>query len=605
MYSKDLVDDILKSCDIVSVISRYLTVQKKGRSYVALCPFHDDKNPSLQISPEKGIFKCFSCGTGGDAIRFVQLYEHISFPEAVRKVADIIGFHDPRLDSEESRPRVDPEKEPLYGCIKTLAEYYRYYLLTDEGKTARDYLAKRGLDEESIKRFQIGYAPRDGQTTARFLLSKGYPIRAITGIGITRNAQNPSDMNAGRVVFPLSDPSGRIVGFSARKIYEDDDGPKYMNSPETAIFQKGRCLYNYQAASSEARHKGFCYMLEGFMDVIALARSGLPAVALMGTSLTSDQVQLLRRLGVEVRISLDGDLPGQEGMMKATGLLAAAGVPSRVVDYGDDERDPDDVFQEEGAEALKAKMSNLVSNFEFQLGFYASKKKAETAEERKKVVQQFIPYIASLPSGIAKDDTIVKLAKATGFESETIRRAVERYKAAKRGESPKEDDALPSLRSKRGNSEPTQTRLSKAEREALYYMMKDRSAIKIYLENIDTFYDKVLNEIANYVINYDSSRQENVQLNILLGDIDAGPSHDKDALENEAILIYNESDLPPYSDERMRQCASTILEERLALRERRKAASLLSGKSPEEKGAALNELAKQRAARLGFKNKGT
>ena len=172
MYSKDLVDDILKSCDIVSVIQRYLTVQKKGRSYVALCPFHDDKNPSLQISPEKGIFKCFSCGTGGDAIRFVQLYEHISFPEAVRKVADIIGFHDPRLDSEESRPRVDPEKEPLYGCIKTLAEYYRYYLLTDEGKAARDYLAKRGLDEESIKRFQIGYAPRDGQTTARFLLSK-------------------------------------------------------------------------------------------------------------------------------------------------------------------------------------------------------------------------------------------------------------------------------------------------------------------------------------------------------------------------------------------------------------------------------------------------
>ena len=605
MYSKDLVDDILRNCDIVSVISRYLHVQKKGRSYVALCPFHDDKNPSLQISPEKGIFKCFSCGTGGNAIHFVRLYEHISYSEAVRKVADIIGFQDPRLESEASRVRVDPAKEPLYACIKALADYYRYYLLTDEGKGARYYLAKRGLDEQSIKRFQIGYAPRDGQTTARFLLSKGYPIRAVSGIGITQNAENPSDMNAGRLVFPLNDPSGRIVGFSARRLEEEDGGPKYMNSPETAIFQKGQCLYNYQGASSEARHLGFCYLLEGFMDVIALSRAGLPAVALMGTSLTNEQVQLLRRLGVEIRLCLDGDMPGQEGMMKASALLTAAGVPTRVVDYGDDERDPDDVFQEDGAEALKAKMGNLVSTFEFQLSFYASKKKAETSEEKRKVVQRFLPYISSLPPGMGKDDTIAKLAKATGFESETIRRAVERYRKAKRVEMGKEEESLLSFRGSKGAPPKRRTRLNKAEREALYYMMKDRGAIKIYLENIDSFYDQILNEIANYVVSYDAARQEKVELSLLLGDIDAGPSRQKDALANEAVAVYGESDVPPYSEERMRQCAAVIMEERQALRERRRAEGMLSGKSPEEKGAALNELAKKRAARLGFKKKGT
>ncbi len=598
MYSRELVDDILRSADIVSVISSYIPVTKKGRSFVALCPFHDDKNPSLQISPEKRIYKCFSCGHGGNAITFVRDYEKISFEAAVRKVAEIIGFHDQRLESEATKIRVDPSKEPLYKAIEELAAYYRYALSTDEGKAARDYLRSRGLDEESVRKFGIGYAPKDGETTIKYLLAKGHSLRAVTGIGVTR-LNGKSDANAGRIVFPLSDPEGRVVGFSARKIDKDDPAPKYVNSPETAIFEKGKILYNYHRAFQSARRDGYCYLLEGFMDVIALSRSGLgSAVALMGTGLSSDQVSLLRRLGAEIRISLDGDLPGQEGMMKASRSLTAAGIACSLVDYGDDERDPDDVYQEDGPDALKKKMSNLVSPLAFQLAFYSKKEPVEGEEGRKRVLNSFLPDLAAMKSGVEKEDTIEKLAKATGYEPNTVRLAVDAYRKKKAKASQGEVGGSETPRMSR--LPEAKTRLQKAERQALYYMMKEREAIKIFLLSIDTFYDRVLNDIANYVVQYDESRESPVELDLLLGDIDSGPSEDKLLLEDEASLIYNERGIPPYTSERMMECATAISEERSELSKRRKARKEMEGKSPEEKAEVITRLAQERARKLGF-----
>lgn len=598
MYSRELVDDILRSADIVSVISSYIPVTKKGRSFVALCPFHDDKNPSLQISPEKRIYKCFSCGHGGNAITFVRDYEKISFEAAVRKVAEIIGFHDQRLESEATKIRVDPSKEPLYKAIEELAAYYRYALSTDEGKAARDYLRSRGLDEESVRKFGIGYAPKDGETTIKYLLAKGHSLRAVTGIGVTR-LNGKSDANAGRIVFPLSDPEGRVVGFSARKIDKDDPAPKYVNSPETAIFEKGKILYNYHRAFQSARRDGYCYLLEGFMDVIALSRSGLgSAVALMGTGLSSDQVSLLRRLGAEIRISLDGDLPGQEGMMKASRSLTAAGIACSLVDYGDDERDPDDVYQEDGPDALKKKMSNLVSPLAFQLAFYSKKEPVEGEEGRKRVLNSFLPDLAAMKSGVEKEDTIEKLAKATGYEPNTVRLAVDAYRKKKAKASQGEVGGSETPRMSR--LPEAKTRLQKAERQALYYMMKEREAIKIFLLSIDTFYDRVLNDIANYVVQYDESRESPVELDLLLGDIDSGPSEDKLLLEDEASLIYNERGIPPYTSERMMECATAISEERSELSKRRKVRKEMEGKSPEEKAEVITRLAQERARKLGF-----
>ncbi len=601
MYSHELVDAVLKSADIVSVISSYIPVTKKGRSYVALCPFHDDKNPSLQISPEKRIYKCFSCGEGGNAISFVSRYEKIPFEAAVRKVAELIGFHDPRLESERSRFRVDPSKEPLFAAIAELKDYYRYSLASSEGEAARAYLKQRGLDEESIKRFEIGYAPKDGATTIKYLQAKGHGLRAIASIGVTREANAGFDMNAGRLIFPLSNPEGRVIGFSARRLDENDGGPKYVNSPETAIFEKGKSLYNYHRAFESARREGHCYLLEGFMDVIALSRIGIhSAVALMGTGLSSDQIALLRRVGGEIRLALDGDRPGLEGMMKASRDLARHSIPCRVIDYAGDTRDPDDVYLEDGPEALKEKMGRLFSPFEFRLSFYMNQEKGLGEDERKKVLLSFLPYLHSLPPGLSREDAIVKLAKATSFEIETVRGALRSYaERTARQEGP----SIERPSTGRRKLPPPKTRLQKAEREALYYMMKDRSAIKVYLENIDTFYDRLLNEIANYVVAYVEKRGSDIELDLLVADIEAGPSPDKVLLEEEASLIYETSSFPPYSEDRMLECASVIAEERSSLIKRRKAKKEMEGKSPEEKARLLRLRAEERAKELGFNKK--
>jgi DNA primase len=327
MYDRDLIDKILASADIVTIISAYIPVTKKGRSYVALCPFHDDKNPSLNISKEKQIFKCFVCGTGGNAITFVEKYEKISFEEAVRKVADLINFHDERLEKQAYHAYVNPELTPLYACISDLEKYYQYALSIPEGKLASDYLAGRHISPDQISKYGLGYAPMDGAKTVQYLQAKGHSLKAIEDIGIAlAKKEGTSDSNAGRLIFPLFDADGQVVGFSARKLKEEQS-PKYVNSPGTRIFDKGKLLFNYQNAKNTARHDGYVYVLEGFMDVMALDKAGIPsAVALMGTSLTNEQISLLRKLNCEVRLCLDGDAPGQAGMMKMITLLNRSGI---------------------------------------------------------------------------------------------------------------------------------------------------------------------------------------------------------------------------------------------------------------------------------------
>ncbi|MFA6619787.1 MAG: CHC2 zinc finger domain-containing protein, partial [Bacilli bacterium] len=228
MYDRDLIDKILASADIVTVISAYIPVTKKGRSYVALCPFHDDKNPSLNISKEKQIFKCFVCGTGGNAITFVEKYEKISFEEAVRKVADLINFHDERLEKQAYHAYVNSELTPLYDCIDDLEKYYQYALSIAEGKVASDYLAERHLDAGQVAKYGIGYAPMDGAKTVQFLQVKGHSLKSIEDIGIAlAKKEGTSDSNAGRLIFPLCNPDGQVVGFSARKLHEEQS-PKYV-----------------------------------------------------------------------------------------------------------------------------------------------------------------------------------------------------------------------------------------------------------------------------------------------------------------------------------------------------------------------------------------
>ena len=308
-FDDSLITDVLEHADIAKIIGSFIPVIKVGRSYKAKCPFHDDTSPSMMISPEKKIFKCFVCGHGGSAISFVQQYLHISFFEAMKKVAELSGYSDPRLEKNVAKKASDPKREPLLKCLHDLTLYYQYALSTPEGKEGAEYLDKRNLTKEIRDKYKIGYAFKDGKATIDFLKSRGHSLKTIEDTGVSAMMNGAYfDKNQGRAIFPICDKDGNVIGYSARRIHDTDEA-KYVNSPETYLFHKSSVLYNYHIAKEAARIKGCVYVCEGFMDVFALASIGEDnAVALMGTALTDEHIAMLRNLNVEIRLCLDGDL---------------------------------------------------------------------------------------------------------------------------------------------------------------------------------------------------------------------------------------------------------------------------------------------------------
>ena len=600
-YSPELIAALLEQTDIVDVIKAYIPVTKKGRNYMALCPFHDDKHPSLSISPERQIFKCFVCGTAGNAITFVSKYEKISCAEAVRKVAEIVGFHDDRLTKEAFVPKKDPTIEPLYNCINDLQKFYDYGLNIPEGKVAKDYLSERNIDESQIKKYKIGYALSDGRKTVEFLLVHGHSLKSVEDIGIALASANAKDANAGRLIFPLCDPNGQVVGFSARKLKKEQD-PKYVNSPETPIFHKGKILYNYHNVKGSARHDGYVYVLEGFMDVMALDKAGISsAVALMGTSLSSEQIALLRKLNCEIRLCLDGDAAGQIGMMKIITQLNAAGLPYRLVSNPNDLRDPDDILQESGPEALKEAMSHLVDAMDFQINYYLNVKKPETPDDRRRVMLYFIKFLRNIPAGIDRDNYIAKLSKATGYEMEAIRIQINK-KVISSADEEEASIAVDELDFSRLHPEKVLgKRLLRAERLALYYMLSDSRAVKRYEDEIGNFYTSVYNSIANYIVDYKESRkEETIALPLLINDIANSGDEETDTLVSRITEIASEKYYPPYSDQGMKEVIEVIQDEKEKQYDLEQTAKAISntGGDARKAAATLKDFAARRKERL-------
>jgi DNA primase len=604
MYSQDLIDDILKHADIVTVISSYINVIKKGRSYVALCPFHDDKNPSLNISKEKQIFKCFVCGTGGNAITFVEKYEKIPFDAAVRKVADLIGYHDDRLLKQAPVVHTDPSLTPLIACINDLEKYYVYALSIPEGEKARDYLKSRNIPTDQIAKYGLGYAPIDGKATIKYLQAKGHSLKSIEGIGIAlAHSEGTSDHNAGRLIFPLSDSNGQVVGFSARQL-EKDGTSKYINSPDGLLFHKGKILYNYHNVKASAHRDNYCYLLEGFYDVMALEKAGLPnALALMGTSLTADQINLLRRLNCEIRLCLDGDAPGQSAMMKIVSQFQRANIDFRVVSNPGDLRDPDDILQEAGPAALKEAMNHLVDAYDFQIDYYQNTKKLETAEDRRKVMMYFVPFLRNVPAGIDRENYIVKLSKATGYDPDAIHRQLA---LAAPGDQTEEEAvyADETIAERLHPEKMLVKRLFRAEREVLFYMLSQMDAIKYFKTTIENFYNPVYDEIANYILEYTEKNDKPADVSALVSQIAASGGENSDQLENDVSTLSLDDWWPPYDAKILDECYKVIKEEKEKVNDKTLTVASLEGKGPKDKARLIADYAKRKAAKWN-KNQGT
>ena len=499
-YKGLISEDILKHADIVKVIGSYLNLVKQGKNYKAVCPFHDDTNPSLTISPEKQFFKCFVCGTGGNAFNFVQKFEHVSFPEAVRKVADIIGYHPEGLEAISKPVKVDEKKEALLKCLHDLNLYYQFALNTPDGKEGVEYFDSRNLDASLRNKYKLGYAPKDGKATIDFLLKKGHSIVTIEQTGVMRMISNTNyrDMNEGRVTFPICDIDGNVIGFSARRI-KNDDSAKYMNTPETYLFHKTNNLYNIHIAKDACKLKGYIYVCEGFMDVFALGKIGIDAaVAIMGTALTNEHIQILRSLNVEIRLCLDGDLPGQSAMMKIARVLAKNGIKFRVVDNQGSSKDPDEILNQDGKEALEEYLNKLVDHNDFALNYYLRSNPLKTNEEKKALIKEFLPVLLRINSQIELDTYLRKLEKITGFDAESIRDLLRRTR-----ESVNAGEGI--SRELFQNFHPEREALQKlvtAERELLYQMSQNKAAVSFYEQRIGGFYDDIYRQIAMFMVEY-------------------------------------------------------------------------------------------------------
>lgn len=543
---KEISLEVIKHSDIVKIVQSYLPLVKSGRNFKCVCPFHDDTNPSLTVSPEKQWFKCFVCNTSGNAISFVQKYEKISYFEAVKKVADLSGYTHPDLVKNAPKRNVDPRKEEIIKCLFDLNLYYQFSLKTPDGKAGLDYLNSRNLDESLQSKYKLGYAPKDGKATVNFLLKKGYSIKTIEDTGVAKmlSPGNYADMNEGRVTFPICDEFGNVVGFSARRIWQGDEA-KYMNSPETYVFTKKNILYNYHIAKEAARLKGYVYVCEGFMDVFALAKIGIDAaVAIMGTSLTVEHIGLLRKLNVEIRLCLDGDLPGQNAMMKIVNMLTRAGLPFRVVDNQGSTKDPDEILNQDGKEALEAYLNNLVSRMDFALNYYVRSNPLKTIEDKKKIIKEFVPILAKINSQIELDTYLRKLEKATGFDIESIRGLINRYKT----NGVENVENVKHIMHDYHPERKALLRLATAERELLYQMLNDKDAVAFYEEKVGAFYDDIYRAIANFVIAY-KEEYGGVDLNGLITSVETSNVENKDSIISDMVDISEEDFHPDVCDE--------------------------------------------------------
>jgi DNA primase len=415
------VAEVRRRADIADIIGRYIPVQKQGRDYKAVCPFHDDHDPSLHINEQMQIYKCFVCQAGGNVFTFVQNYENVSFPEAVETVAGLIGF--PLSVRAESAAVQEDETTARYRRIlDETIRFTRYELNSDEAAQAKKYLEDRGLDETIREKFSIGYNPGDNRLT-RFLKAKGYPDSDLVAVNVARTgAGGISDVFSRRITFPIHDKAGKPVGFSARTL--DPQNPsKYVNTTDTVLFHKGELVYNANRAALSARREGKLYVCEGVTDVIAFARAGIDnAVCTLGTACTETQIDILKGLSPRIVFCYDGDKAGQNATMKAGRLARSRGAIVTVVDNPTG-LDPDELIRKEGADALKRMTGHELSWMEFVFRYLKARTNFDSYIERREFVTRAQAEINTLTDEIDRRYFTEELSRISGFHIDYVPRS--------------------------------------------------------------------------------------------------------------------------------------------------------------------------------------
>ncbi|MGI6118170.1 MAG: DNA primase [Bilifractor sp.] len=417
-YSDEVIEEVRAGNDIVDVISAYVSLKKKGSNYFGLCPFHGEKTPSFSVSRQKQMYYCFGCGAGGNVFTFLMQYENLSFQEAVQELADRAGITLPQEDySRESREKQE-RREVLLNIQKDAAKYYYAKLRSRSGTDGMRYLKNRELSDETIRKFGLGFSGRTGNELYRYLRSRGYSDDLLNASGLFRfdERRGVSDKFWNRVMFPIMDARSRVIGFGGRVM--GDGEPKYLNSPETEIFDKSRNLYGLFLARKS--RKKYMILCEGYMDVISMHQAGFDnAVASLGTSLTAGHCSLLKRYTDLVLLLYDSDEAGIRAALRAAPMLREAGITSKVV-HLDPHKDPDEFIKAEGSEAFQERLDQAENSFLFTIHMLERNYDMADPQGKSEFLRAAAREIVSLEDEVDRETYIPYIAHEYGIENKTL-----------------------------------------------------------------------------------------------------------------------------------------------------------------------------------------
>ena len=423
-YSENLIEEVRMKNDIVDVISSYVKLQKKGSSYFGLCPFHNEKSPSFSVSPSKQMYYCFGCGAGGNVLTFIMEYENYSFPEALKYLADRVGVELPQQEMNEEMKRQQDLRSRILELNKMAAKYYYYQLRTENGTHAMEYLKGRKLSDETIHKFGLGYSNKYGNDLYKYLKSKGISdeLLAQSGLMNVDEKRGMYDKFWNRVIFPIMDVNGRVIGFGGRVM--GDGKPKYLNSPETRVFDKSRNLYGLHIARTS--RKKYMLVCEGYMDVISMHQAGFTnAVASLGTALTSQHASLLKRYTDEVILTYDSDEAGIKAALRAIPLLKEAGIATRVLSmlpY----KDPDEFIKALGTEEFQKRIDQAQNSFLFEIDILQRNYDMQDPQSKTAFYEETAKKLMAFDQELERENYIEAVASRYGVGFDALRKLVNR-----------------------------------------------------------------------------------------------------------------------------------------------------------------------------------
>lgn len=427
-YPDEVIEEVRSSNNIVDIIGGYVRLQKKGSSYFGLCPFHNEKSPSFSVSPNKQMYYCFGCGAGGNVFTFIMEYENQTFPEAVKILADRAGIALPEAELTEEQKRERNKRQLLLEINKTAANYFYYLLNGDQGQQAREYLENRRMSKETQIHFGLGYASKYSNDLYLYLKKKGYQDQILkeTGLLTYDEKRGAHDKFWNRVMFPIMDVNNRVIGFGGRVM--GDGTPKYLNSPETMLFDKSRNLYGLNYARTS--RKPYMIICEGYVDVIAMHQAGFTnAVASLGTAFTTQHSVLLKRYTQEVRLAYDSDGAGQKAALRAIPILKSAGINVRVI-HMDPYKDPDEFLKNLGTEAFQERIDAAESSFMFEISVLEKNYKQSDPEGRASFMKAMARRLLEFPQELERNIYIDAIAGRYGIASEELKRMVNSFGAS-------------------------------------------------------------------------------------------------------------------------------------------------------------------------------